>query len=215
MTKKTTFNYAEFISEIKNSCSCFKTGTHNNCPQFSSSDETDYFFENDKEPPKECQRGILLHNYERTYGSQDNLNIEDTNFYQQYLSKFVFDGIRIKVPEGLKDDYDWDLLYKLISASLSSDYFIKRMKGLLHQLTFIVTSKDKKVTLTPKLEDCWSFQIRNQFVIYITEQMQFFLLLKSHEYAEILFQQNIRLDKHKQLIGQLRSRNDLEKILSK
>jgi hypothetical protein len=47
---------------------------------------------------------------------------EDTIIYKDYLSKFDTSKIDLLLPEYIDDDFDWDLLLKLVIGSFSSTY---------------------------------------------------------------------------------------------
>lgn len=49
-------------------------------------------------------------------------DIKDQNWYQDYIKDFP--TIEYKVPEELKEDFDWDLLMQLVAWSFSSDWLL-------------------------------------------------------------------------------------------
>ena len=60
----------------------------------------------------------IIEDFSRYYGPQDHVSIYETPFYKDYLSKFVF-PFKLVLPEDLEEDFDWDLLAKLVFASFS------------------------------------------------------------------------------------------------
>ena len=74
-------------------------------------------------------------------------------------------------PEDLENDFDWDLLQKLILGSFSSDYEFKadeKKKGM--ELFLSVRGGDQTVVKT--ISELRSFQILRLYEIYAEEQMK-------------------------------------------
>ena len=123
----------------------------------------------------------VIEKYTRYYGTQDNIDIHETAFYKDYLSKFDIPFV-IVVPEDLEDDFDWDLLGKLIIGSYSSKYNLvveKRNPECQDETPLVsiyitVKSGDRKIT--KELSELWGFQIIRLYEIYIEEQMNLFIL---------------------------------------
>lgn len=133
----------------------------------------------------------IILNYEKYFGSLDDKDIEDTEFYQEYLSKFKMDErILFKYPSEDESDFDWDLLYKLVFASFSSNYRFdlseswknNARKPIISELIIKVSSEDKIADRT--LSELWSFQILRLFEIYVEEQLNFSCLMKEEEIPE-------------------------------
>jgi hypothetical protein len=88
-------------------------------------DYGEYFKELKNDPDK---REVALR-YERVFGSQENLTIEDQAFYKNYLSWFSF-HFPIAIPKDCPNDYDWGLIIYFIFGSFSTDYaFILEKTG--------------------------------------------------------------------------------------
>lgn len=118
-------------------------------------------------------------NYFKNYESLENITLEDTTFFKDYLSKFDISGFDIRSPEGLEDDFDYELLVRLIVSSLSMDYVIcldekwKENPNLstqpLTNISFFVKTESGRKEL--KLHELWSLQVVILFETFITEQI--------------------------------------------
>ena len=94
---------------------------------------------------------------------------------------------KVSVPENISDDFDWDLLFRLIFGSISSSYSLdlkrewKKNPQLdpLVQLSITVKSEDKDITRV--FDKLWSFQILRLFEIYVLEQLDLAILEKEEE----------------------------------
>lgn len=132
-----------------------------------------------KNPEKKTD---ILDRYTQYYGDQSNMDIHDTTFFKEYLNKFVC-PFQLATPEGLEDDFDWDLLVKLIVASFSSEYDLvldkewKKNPIGKPKVHIYVTVTSRKQTITEDIEELWSFQIMRMFEIYVEEQMDFFNII--------------------------------------
>ena len=137
-------------------------------------DAQDYWDEL-RESENPDKREIIL-KYEELFGSLKDMDIRQTRFYRYYLS--VFDiPFRVNVPEDLEDDFDWDLLFRLVVGSLSSETrlvineeWLKDPVGqILVDMYIKVKSGDQEIE--KKLDELWSFQVLRLFEIYVEEQM--------------------------------------------
>lgn len=125
------------------------------------------------------KRERILDEYTGHYGSQEGMDIHDTKFYKDYLEKFEVPFL-LAVPQSIEDDFDWDLLTKLVVGSLSSEYDLvldedwkKKPKGKPKAHIYITVKNDKQ-TLTKDIEELWGFQVIRLFEIYVEEQMSLF-----------------------------------------
>lgn len=133
------------------------------------------FWEELRENPNEEKRNTIL-KYEERFGSLKGMDIRQTRFYRNYLSSFDI-PFRVNTPEELEDDFDWDLLCRLVAASFFSEMrlvineeWLKNPVGqILVDVYIKVKSGDQE--LEKKLDELWSFQILRLFEIYIEEQM--------------------------------------------
>lgn len=126
----------------------------------------------EKEDKKE-----IIEKYESLYGPIQ-WDIEDQLWYKEYLTKFEF--VPFLTPDELGDDFDWNLLEKLVSGSFSSDYELKldNEKGD-YELYIAVKSGDQSVVKT--VSELWSFQMLRLYEIYMEEQMNLQILKKEDE----------------------------------
>ena len=124
----------------------------------------------------------ILDKYTKYYGSLEGMDIYDTLFYKKYLNKFEC-PFRLASPEDLEDDFDWDLLVKLVSASFSSEYDLiideewKKNPEGMPKAHIYITVKQGKQSVTKDIEELWSFQIIRLYEIYAEEQMSLFVLM--------------------------------------
>lgn len=104
--------------------------------------------------------------------------IQDQERYKEYLESFsILDYI---VPEELKDDFDRNILQRLVIGSFSSDYEIKFDKEKKWRDLYIaVKSWDQSVVKT--ISELRSFQILRLYEIYVEEQMNLHALKMEDE----------------------------------
>lgn len=118
-------------------------------------------------------------NYGKVYESLEDTALEDTTFFKDYLSKFDISCFEIKPPEDLEDDFDYELLVRLIVASFSSDYVLSldetwkdnpnvSADPITNVSVFVKTDSGKQ---HKDLQELWSFQILRLFEIYLIEQI--------------------------------------------
>ncbi len=134
--------------------------------------------------------------YEELYGGIEP-DIKKQIWYTEYVSKCIqhYPEAGLLVPEELKDDFDWPLLFGLTVSSFSSEYrFVIPDKGGEEswRLLIKVSAKKKKseskenevgeetdteeITIEKDLENLWSFQILRLYEIYIEEQIDLQIL---------------------------------------
>lgn len=148
-------------------------------------DYSDFIEEMKRHPNKPKDKQTVL-KYEELFGSQKGLTLQDQPFYKEYLSLFKI-PFKVSVPEDILDDYDWNLLFRLIFGSLSSKYFLDLKKEWkkdpevepMVKLSIIAKSKDKEITQV--FDKLWSFQILRLFEIYVLEQLDLAILEKENE----------------------------------
>ena len=123
-------------------------------------------------------------NYGKAYESLEDTALEDTTFYKDYLSKFDISGFEIKSPEDLEDDFDYELLVRLIVSSFSSDYVLSldetwkdnpdvSTEPLTNVSVFVKTDSGNQ---NKDLQELWSFQVLRLFEIYLIEQIDLAIL---------------------------------------
>ena len=126
----------------------------------------------EKEDKKE-----IVEKYEKYFWKIQG-DIKDQIWYTDYLSKFSFQSYL--TPEDLDDDFDWDMLQKLVVGSFSSDYELKQdNKDGWWELYIAVKSWDQSIVKT--VSELWSFQILRLYEIYIEEQMNLQILMNDKE----------------------------------
>ena len=143
----------------------------------------------EKEDKKE-----IVEKYEK-YFWKIQWDIKDQVRYKDYLSKFPFQSYL--TPEDLDDDFDWDILEKLVIGSFSSDYELKQDKDEWWELYIAVKSWDQSIVKT--VSELWSFQILRLYEIYIEEQMNLQILMneedEENEKEALISEREVRLKK--------------------
>lgn len=126
----------------------------------------------EKEDKKE-----IVEKYEKLFG-KIQWDIKDQIWYTGYLAQFPSQAYL--TPEDLDDDFDWDILEKLVIGSFSSDYELKQdEKKEWWELYIAVKSWDQSIVKT--VSELWSFQILRLYEIYIEEQMNLQILMNEEE----------------------------------
>jgi hypothetical protein len=144
----------------------------------------------EKEDKKE-----IVEKYEKLFW-KIQWDIKDQIWYTDYLSQFPSQSYL--TPEDLDDDFDWDILQKLVIGSFSSDYELKKDdKDAWWELYIAVKSWDQSIVKT--VSELWSFQILRLYEIYIEEQMNLQILMKENdeewEKEALVSERQVRLKK--------------------
>jgi len=81
------------------------------------------FIENLKENP---EKKDIVEKYSKVVEPIPD-KFEDAIIYKEYLSKFNTEWVvdNLKLPEFIDDDFDWNLLLRLIIGSFSSTYVLE------------------------------------------------------------------------------------------
>ena len=161
----------------------------------------------EKEDKKE-----IVEKYEK-YFWKIQWDIKDQIWYTDYLSKFPNQSYL--TPEDLEDDFDWDILQKLVIGSFSSDYELKQddKKGN-RELYIAVKSWDQSIVKT--VSELWSFQILRLFEIYIEEQMNLQILMNEEgedwdsEKDALISEREVRLKKWNAVLDTLNRSQEAE-----
>ena len=135
----------------------------------------------------------LLKYYQFVQPKEEIHDISDLKFYKDYVS--LFKTRSVKVPEETEKDFDWDLLMQLCAASLSNDvYFELSGTDELPALIISVTHEDTQVK--KKLDELWGFQILRLYEIYLTELINFEVVIAEDEQeaSSIEMQRKKKLD---------------------
>lgn len=107
----------------------------------------------------------------------EDTDFTDLPFYKEYLSKFDIKEsfkdvgiVGLKVPEELKDDFDYNLLIQLVVSSFSSEYEFE-FDAETHMVDLWITTKSGNQSVTKSIQELWAFQIIRLYEIYIKEQL--------------------------------------------
>ena len=158
------------------------------------------FIENLKEND---EKKDIVEKYEKNVENLSE-NFEDTIIYKDYLSKFNTDNLDLLLPEYIDEDFDFDLLVKLVIGSFSSSYVLEKDQDTWKmELLINVSAWDKHVA--KKLSELWGFQIARMYEIYIEEQMNLEILAHEDEKEKdiVLSQRANNLDKWKLTLDNL------------
>ena len=161
----------------------------------------------EKEDKKE-----IVEKYEK-YFWKIQWDIKDQVWYTDYLSKFPTQSYL--TPEDLDDDFDWDILEKLVIGSFSSDYELKQdNKDGWWELYIAVKSWDQSIVKT--VSELWSFQILRLYEIYIEEQMNLQILMNEEsedgerEKEALISEREVRLKKWNAVIDTMNRSQEAE-----
>ncbi len=159
----------------------------------------------EKEDKKE-----IVEKYEK-YFWKIQWDIKDQIWYTDYLSQFPTQVYL--TPEDLDDDFDWDMLQKLVIGSFSSDYELKQEdKDGWWELYIAVKSGDQSIVKT--VSELWSFQILRLYEIYIEEQMNLQILMNEEEEwwekEALISERQVRLKKWNAVLDTLNRSQEAE-----
>ena len=150
----------------------------------------------------------IVEKYEKYFG-KIQWDIKDQIWYTDYLSKFSFQNYL--TPEDLEDDFDWDMLQKLVVGSFSSDYELKEQeKDEWWELYIAVKSWDQSIVKT--VSELWSFQIIRLYEIYVEEQMNLQILMNEEddEKEALISEREVRLKKWNAVLDTLNRSQEAE-----
>ena len=148
----------------------------------------------------------IVDKYSKYYGPQEKVSIYETAFYKDYLSKFDI-PFQLVVPEDLEEEFDWDLLIRLVVGSFSSNYYLMREENSRQsppKVYLYITVPRDETHVTKELSELWSFQIIRLFEIYIEEQMNLFSIKQEDDGKDedsILEEQKMIIKKYKRKIA--------------
>ena len=158
----------------------------------------------EKEDKKE-----IVEKYEKYFG-KIQWDIKDQIWYKDYLSQFPSQSYL--TPEDLDNDFDWDILEKLVIGSFSSDYELKQDKDEWWELYIAVKSWDQSIVKT--VSELWSFQILRLYEIYIEEQMNLQILMneedEENEKEALISERQVRLKKWNAVLDTLNRSQEAE-----
>jgi hypothetical protein len=159
----------------------------------------------EKEDKKE-----IVEKYEKLFW-RIQWDIKDQVWYTEYLSQFPSQSYI--TPEDLDDDFDWDILQKLVIGSFSSDYELKQQdKDSWFELYISVKSWEQSIVKT--VSELWSFQVLRLYEIYIEEQMNLQILMNQNEEEwekeALLSERQVRLKKWTAVLDTLNRSQEAE-----
>jgi len=136
---------------------------------------------------------------------------EDTIIYKDYLSKFNISDLDLLYPQYIDEEFDWNLLIRLIISSFSSSYLLDFDQDTWKlELVINVSAQDKSIA--KKLSELWGFQISRMYEIYIEEQMNLEILAHEDEKEKdiVLTQRTSNLDKWNLVIDNIKVKKNKE-----
>ena len=161
----------------------------------------------EKEDKKE-----IVEKYEK-YFWKIQWDIKDQIRYKDYLAQFPVQSYL--TPEDLEDDFDRDILEKLVIGSFSSDYELKQEDKEWWELYIAVKSWDQSIVKT--VSELWSFQILRLYEIYIEEQMNLQILMNEDESEDgewekeaLISERQVRLKKWNAVLDTLNRSKEAE-----
>ena len=149
----------------------------------------------------------IIETFEKNFGSLKDKDYTDLPFYKNYLAKFEIDvelKKKVELPEDLVDDFDYDLLLKLVVGSFYSDYqFI--LEDDTDSVELLISVKYGGQSVTKRLGELWSFQILRLFEIYMEEQLNLANLMEESEEDEecVCMERNMRSELFKKELARL------------
>ena len=157
----------------------------------------------EKEDKKE-----IIEKYEKHFWKIQG-DIKDQIWFTDYLSKFWYQSY--VTPEDLENDFDWDILQKLVIGSFSSDYELKQQhEDEWLELYIAVKSWDQSIVKT--VSELWSFQIIRLYEIYIEEQMNLQILMneEENEKTALISEREVRIKKWNAVLDTLNRSQEAE-----
>ena len=147
----------------------------------------------------------VVQKYEELFGPIEG-DVKDQLRYKEYVSKF--EPYPYKVPESVKDEFDWDLLLQLVMASFSCDWMLEFNEWEeLPELVITVETWDN--TIIKKVSELWGFQIKRLYEIYIEEQMNLHVLTKDENEAPIVeSQRQARLQRWQNILAKIKAEKE-------
>jgi len=131
--------------------------------------------------------------------------IEDLPLYKDYLAHFDTEGIKLFAPEYLDDEFDLDLLLRVVVGSFSSGWAFEFVDGSdTVRLLIEVNAGDKHIDRY--LDALWGFQIARMYEIYIEEQLNLDILRfeDEKEATIVTSQQQRQLEKYDEQLARYR-----------
>ena len=95
-------------------------------------------------------------------------DIYQQEWYKNYLANFEY--VPYHTPEEMAEDFDRNLLQKLILGSMSTNYELSNNTET-NIPDLLITISDENQSITKNLADLWSFQILRLYEIYVEDHM--------------------------------------------
>lgn len=144
----------------------------------------------------------IFEKYSTHFPTYIDLPLEEQVWYKDYCNLFSAkeDNV-LNLPEDLNNDFDWNLLQKLVGSSFSSNAKYIKIDGGKWELEINVQSNDQFIT--KKLSELWVFQILRLFEIYVEEQiyLQILTIEEENEKGAIEKQRKSKLLKWHRMIN--------------
>lgn len=122
-----------------------------------------------------------LSQYDFHFGTLKGKDFKESEIYKRYLSQFAALPFTCHDASQYDDIFDWDLLYRFIFASASMEYYFKINKSQdslpqidLHMV--VVKGSEDRQRIDKILAELWSFQIIRLYYIFLTEQIELFVI---------------------------------------
>ena len=116
----------------------------------------------EKEDKKE-----IIESYEAIYWPIQ-WDIYQQEWYKNYLANFEY--VPYHTPEEMAEDFDRNLLQKLILGSMSTNYELANNPET-NIPDLLITISDENQSITKNLADLWSFQILRLYELYVEDHM--------------------------------------------
>ncbi len=144
----------------------------------------------------------------------DNTELEDMNFYKDYLSKFDvekgFEGFELNYDPILEEfKTDFPLLVKFVAASFSSTYDLK-YNALTDKVILTIHVESANQSMSKQLDELWMHQIYELFQSYFKEQMNLATIYEEDEdqRKEICAGRAEKLELFQKKVSELRAQKD-------
>lgn len=128
----------------------------------------------EKEDKKE-----VIEAYEAIYGPIQG-DIYQQEWYKNYLANFEY--VPYHTPEEMEEDFDRNLLQKLILWSMSTNYELANDPET-NIPDLLITISDENQSITKNLADLWSFQVLRLYEIYVEDHMSAQTMFAEEEQA--------------------------------
>ncbi len=164
----------------------------------------------------------IIEKYESNFGPI-GADLKKQVWYTEYVKAFeaYYPKEGILVPDGMEDDFDWKLLFALVTASFSSSYRFEKPEGIARKpwrlwikVTGTKEDSGEEVVVEKSIDELWSFQIMNLYRIYVEEQinLQNLRAEEPEDWEGVNETRNLKLDKIKNEVKKT-TKQDEEEII--